>query len=128
MEQDFEKRLQSIGMTRGAYAVLSAIHHDQRLTPRELARFLGVHGAAITRHLDRIEEQGLIQRTPNADDRRSIGVSLTPQGIKVVRQGRTGSKATNKKFTASLAASDIEHLQSMIRTMLANADEAVADY
>ncbi len=127
MEQDFEKRLQSIGITRGAYAVLSAIYHDQQLTPRELASFLGVHGAAVTRHLDRIEQKGLIRRSPSAADRRSIDISMTREGVKVVKQGRAGSKATNKKFTAGLAASDIDQLHAAIRTMLANADEAIAN-
>ena len=36
MEQDFEKRLQAIGITRSAYAVLSAIHHDKKATPAEI--------------------------------------------------------------------------------------------
>jgi hypothetical protein len=36
MEQDFEKRLQAIGITRSAYGVLSAIHHDKKATPAEI--------------------------------------------------------------------------------------------
>ena len=127
MEQDFGKRLQSAGITRGAYAALSAIHHDGKTTPAELANFLGVDGAAITRHLDRIEKQGLIRRTPSATDRRSVDIDLTKKGIQVVRQGRADSQATNKKFTEGLTAAEIDHLQSTIRMMIANGGQAVAD-
>lgn len=127
MEQDFANRLQAMGITRGAYAVLSAIHHDQLQTPRELASFLGVNGAAITRHLDRIEQLGLIRRSPSTADRRYIDISMTREGVKVVRQGRASSEATNNKFTAGLAASDIDELHASIRAMLANADEAITD-
>ncbi len=127
MEQDFEKRLQAIGITRGAYAVLSAIHHDKKVTPAALANFLGVDGAAVTRHLDRIEKQGLIQRKPSATDRRSITIGLTPQGVRSVRRGRADSKATNKKFTEGLTMEDVDHLQCAIRKMLANADQAITD-
>ena len=62
MERDFEKRLKPLGITRGGYAVLSAIHHDKKTRPAALAAFLGLDGAAITRYLDGIEEQGLIER------------------------------------------------------------------
>lgn len=127
MEQDFAKRLQSTEMTRGAYAVLSAIHHDKKATPAELANYLGVDGAAVTRHLDRIEKKGLIQRNHSTKDRRSIHVGLTEEGIRVVRQGRADSQATNEKFTAGLTAAEVDHLQSTIRAMLANVEQTVSD-
>jgi len=56
MEQDFEKLLQATGITRSAYAVLSAIHDDKKATPAELTDFIRIDGAASTRHLDRIEK------------------------------------------------------------------------
>jgi DNA-binding MarR family transcriptional regulator len=127
MEQDFEKRLQAIGITRSAYAVLSAIHHDKKTTPAEIAVFLGIDGAAVTRHLDRIEKQGLIERTPSATDRRSIDISLTREGIRTVRRGRAESKATNKKFTACLTATEVDHLESAIQKLLTHANLMVAD-
>lgn len=127
MEHDFEKRLQAIGITRSAYAVLSAIHHDKKATPAEIANFLGIDGAAVTRHLDRIEKQGLIKRTPSATDRRSIDITLTREGVRTVRRGRADSEATNKKFTECLSAAEVGQFQSTIQTMLADASQAVAD-
>lgn len=127
MERDFEKRLDALGITRGAYATLSAIHHEKKTKPAELAAFLGVDGAAVTRHLDRIEKQGLIERKPSAADRRSTDISLTTDGIRVVRRGRADSKATNKKFTAGLSAADVDRLLSAIHAMLASADAAATD-
>jgi len=127
MEQDFEERLQAIGITRGAYAVLSAIHHDKKTTPAVIAAFLGVDGAAISRLLDRTEKDGLIQRTPSATDRRSIDVTLTREGIRAVQKGRADSEATNRKFTECLTAAEVEQFQSTIQTMLANANQTATD-
>lgn len=127
MERDFEKRLDVLGITRGAYATLSAIHHEKKTKPAELAAFLGVDGAAVTRHLDRIEKQGLIERKPSTTDRRSTDITPTTDGIRVVRRGRADSKATNSKFTAGLSAADVDRLLSVIYTMLANADAAATD-
>ena len=127
MEQDFEKRLQAIGITRSAYAVLSAIYHDEKATPAELASFLGLNGAAVTRHLDRLEENGLIQRKPSTTDRRSIDVILTREGVRTVRLGRADSEATNRKFTEGLSMAEVKHFNSIIKTMLANANQTIAD-
>lgn len=127
MERDFEKRLGPLGITRGAYAVLSAIHHEKKTRPAELATFLGVDGAAVTRHLDRVENQGLITRKASTSDRRSTDINLTADGLQVLRRGRAGSRATNKKFTAGLEATEIDHFQSLVRAMLAKADRTVSD-
>jgi len=128
MERDFEGRLKPLGVTRGAYAVLSAIHHDKKSRPAELAAYLGMDGAAITRYLDRVEELGLIARTPNATDRRSTHIELTTDGRRVVSQGRSSSEATNKKFTAGLTADEVECFQTAIRAMLERADITVTDF
>lgn len=127
MEQDFETRLRATGVTRGAYAVLSAIYHDKKSNPAELTQFLGVDGAAITRHLDRIEQQGLVERKQNATDRRSIDIKLTREGIKAVRRGRADSEATNTKFTACLSEEEAENLRATLQTMLASAGQKIAD-
>ena len=127
MERDFEKRLEPLGVTRGAFAVLSAIHHEKKAKPAELAAFLGVDGAAVTRHLDGIEKRGLIERIPSATDRRSTDINLTASGRSAVRRGLTDSEATNAKFTAGLEATEVDQLQAIIQTMLAKSGVSVAD-
>lgn len=127
MERDFEKRLEPVGITRGAYAVLNAIHQEKKTKPAELAAFLGVDGAAITRHLDRIEKLGLIERKHSTTDRRSTDLTVTRSGRRAISQGRKHSKATNEKYTSGLTEVEVDRLQSVIRKMLTNSDVAVAD-
>lgn len=128
MERDFDKRLKPLGITRGAYAVLSAIHHDKKNRPAELVAYLGLDGAAITRYLDRIEEMDLIERTQNAADRRSTHIELTPGGRQLVSKGLSASRATNEKFTADLTAAEIDCFQTALRKMLARSDITVAEF
>ena len=127
MERDFETRLKPLGITRAAFAVLSAVQHEKKTTPAELAAYLGVDGAAVTRHLDRVEKLGLIERRPSATDRRSTDIKLTKEGRRAVRRGHAGSRATNKKFTADLSRADVEQLHCLIQTMLSRSDAALAD-
>ncbi len=126
MERDFDNRLKPLGITRGAYALLSAVHHDELITPAELAAHLGLDGAAITRYLDRVEELGLLERKPNATDRRSIHLELTADGRRAVARGLSASRATNEKFTAGLEGAEIDCFQIAIRRMLENSDVTIA--
>ena len=127
MERDFEKRLQPLGITRGAFALLSAIHHDDKTRPAELIAYLGLDGAAITRYLDRVEELGLIERKPDADDRRSTHIELTADGRRVVSRGLASSNATNDKFTSDLTAAEVDCFNIGIQKMLARSGITIAE-
>ena len=127
MERDFEIRLEPLGVTRGAFAVLSAIYNENKTKPAELAAFLGIDGAAVTRHLDRIERRGLIERKPSTTDRRSTDLKLTTEGRWAVRQGHASSTATNEKFTTGLTETEVNRFESVIRTMLAESDAAISE-
>ncbi|WP_240488629.1 MarR family winged helix-turn-helix transcriptional regulator [Labilithrix luteola] len=46
-----------------------------------LATALGCHASNVTGLVDRLEEQGLVERRPSEADRRVKHVSLTPKGV-----------------------------------------------
>lgn len=127
METDFENRLAMYGMTRASGAVLSAIHSDNINTPSALASFIGIDGAAITRHLDRIEKQGLVKRVQSPQDRRSIILKLTPKGAQLVPKISADSQSVNTKFMSNLTQPEIDTIQSIVRKMLVNADSVPVD-
>ena len=127
MEGDFEDRLKVHGITRASAAVLNAIHFDKKSTPAALASFIGIDGAAITRHLDRIEKQGLIVREHDTSDRRSINLTLTSKGKKLAPKIRAASKATNEKFLMGISPSAVEDFQSTIGKMLQNGNVVPKD-
>src|SRR4051794_8999028 len=46
----------------------------------EIAKFSDMGGPALVRHIDRLEAEGIVTRTRDANDRRIIRLSLTPAG------------------------------------------------
>jgi DNA-binding MarR family transcriptional regulator len=122
MERDFEQGLKSLKTTRGAFAVLSAIYHDEKKTPADLTAFIGVDGAAITRYIKNLEKLNLIDKRVSDIDKRSFELTLTTLGKQVVIQGRACSKATNEKFTKGLTKIETELFITLTNKMLANAD------
>ena len=127
MECDFENRLNVHGVSRAACAILSAIVNDGKTTPAALATFIGIDGAAVTRHLDRLEEQGLLVRERSTTDRRVVNLKLTRKGSRLVPKLVADSKATNAKFLAGLTSAEKKALQEIIQKMLANSDLVPGD-
>ncbi len=127
MECDFENRLEAHGVSRAACAILSAITNDRKTTPATLASFIGIDGAAITRHLDRLEKQGLVARERSTTDRRVVNLKLTSKGSRLVPKLVADSKAFNTKFLAALTPAEQRGFQQLIRKMLANSDVVPGD-
>jgi DNA-binding MarR family transcriptional regulator len=127
MESEFERHLEAYDVTRAGWAVLSAIFHDGKTTPAALASFVGVDGAAITRHLDRLEKRGLVVREPNTKDRRSVCIKLTRKAKRLVPRIAAASIKTNEKFVRALTRSEIDAVQGTIRKMLSRGDPLPAD-
>ncbi len=126
-EADLEKRLAVHEVTRASWAVLSAIQHHDKTTPAVLASFIGIDRAAITRHLDRLEKQGLIHRDRSITDRREVNLKMTQKGISLTSELAAESVATNTKFTAGLTQSENAAVQTSIKKMLSNSDVVLPD-
>ena len=126
-EADFENRLSAHGITRASWAVLSAIFHHDKNTPAELASFIGIDGAAVTRHLDRIVKQGLVTRRRSAKDRRSINIKVTAKGADLIPKIAMDSMATNEKFLTGISQSECDAMQVTIQKMLSNSDVTPSD-
>ncbi len=127
LEDDFEKRLKPHGITRTGWTVLSAIFHNEKTTPTALAEFIGLDRAAVTRHLDRIEKQGLITRQHCDKDRRSINIEVTAKGEAVIPKVVAASMATNEKFLSGIDESESDAMLATFRKMLSNGNITLRD-
>src|SRR5690606_14549384 len=67
-------------LTPTQYATLAAVGRHGALTPGELAAHEKVQPPSMTRVIAKLEERGLLERTPHPTDRRQVTVSLTESG------------------------------------------------
>jgi DNA-binding MarR family transcriptional regulator len=75
------------GLVRGTFDVLAALRRAGppfSLTPKQLSESLMLSGAGMTSRLDRLEALHLIARLPEPNDRRSLRIELTRQGVKLI--------------------------------------------
>jgi DNA-binding MarR family transcriptional regulator len=98
MQDAFDRAASDLDVTASQWAVLIALHNGDAHTPGVLARFIGIHGAAITRLLDRLEEKALVLRSTHASDRRAVTIALTEKGRQLTPQVAAMSQAENQRF------------------------------
>jgi DNA-binding MarR family transcriptional regulator len=70
-------------------AALVTIDRHGPLTPSELATRERIQRPTATRVIARLEEAGLVDRTSDADDRRSCLVDVAPGGRELLARART---------------------------------------
>jgi DNA-binding MarR family transcriptional regulator len=96
-----------------------ARHGDLRLSI--LSEWLRIAPRSGTEVVDALEERGLVQRSPDPDDRRATLVTLTPQGEKVAAGLRAAQRAEADAFFGTLSPADRDAL-TRILTHLRTAD------
>lgn len=85
---NFEASLSRHGISQGRFVVLLLLLRSlgKWIRPSRLAEQAGVSRATMTRFLNGLERDGLIERTRQNGDRRVVSVRLTPQGRKMLEK------------------------------------------
>lgn len=112
-----------VGITASHAAILLAMDRDVRTTCGQLSRQLGIDAAGMSRALDRLEAMGLIVRSRSETDRRTILLALTDDGCKASDAARPIVADVMQQVVRGLKADEVRHLDSLLRRILANADQ-----
>ena len=73
-----------LGINRTDLRCLSIVSRTTQLAASALAAAAGLSRGAATSAIDRLENAGLLRRTPSREDRRSVLISMTLAGMKAV--------------------------------------------
>lgn len=113
--------LAQFGFKEGEFDVLATLRRSGspfRLTPTELYRALLVTSGAMTNRLARLESAGLIERTNDEQDRRSVLVALTSKGKKLIEKAVGVHTEIQNSVLAPLSVEQREVLAGMLRAVL----------
>ena len=84
MSREVAGKVAHYGLTTPQFGVLEALYHIGPLPLGELADKLLVTGGNITYVMDRLAEQGLVERIRSKEDRRVVLACLTTEGQELV--------------------------------------------
>lgn len=116
----FYERLRAAGGSVPTWLILSSIKGDAWRTQLDLARAVGIEGPTLTRHLDGLEEDGLVRRVRGAADRRAVKVELTDEGEQLFSRLRQAVIAFNRDLTAGVSEAEIERARETLSRLEAN--------
>jgi len=98
-------------LTLNQISVLASLELAGALTPRELAEAERVQPPTMTKVLAKLEERGLVQRTPHPTDGRQVLLSPTGAGRAELREVRRAKDEWLTRRLAELSAPDREVLR-----------------
>ena len=88
ISRQLRRETEQLGVTSHQATLLWLVKSRPGLSLRELAQAEGISAPSLSAHVDRLETLGLIRRVRSNDDRRRVGLELTPEGRTTVRRVR----------------------------------------
>jgi MarR family transcriptional regulator, transcriptional regulator for hemolysin len=110
----FNDALAAQGGSIPIWLILNALKSGRRRTQLELARNVGIEGPTMTRHLDGLEQSGLVERKRDPVDRRAVQVQLTRAGHTLHGRLLKAVIAFNQQLRTGLTGDDVETLRRVL--------------
>ncbi|MFD1815600.1 MarR family winged helix-turn-helix transcriptional regulator [Rhodococcus gannanensis] len=108
--------LQPWQLTPHEYRALHVIGHGDDGTPRlgDVAKALRIAPRSATEVVDRLQDRGLVERIPDAADRRATCVRLTAEGARTIRNLEQAREADADDYFAALTDEDRTELRRIL--------------
>ena len=88
LARELRKETEQLGITARQATLLWLVKRSPGLSLAELAAEEGISPPALSGHVDRLERAGLLERVRSSEDRRRVGLRLTEEGARVMRNVR----------------------------------------
>jgi len=123
LARELRRESHALGVTGGQVSLLFQIQRHRGIGVRDLAALERISAAAMSGHVDRLERAGLVQRTPNPDDRRRHGLSVSAEGERVLRSVKSRRTAWLASRLERLSPEELEALDRAVEPLLALIEE-----
>jgi DNA-binding MarR family transcriptional regulator len=120
------QQLAAHGLQPGWFDLLAALRRagePYALTPTQLMRTMMLSSGGMTKRLDRLVDAGLVERTPDPNDRRGTLVRLTGRGNATIDTLLPVHLANERRLLASLNPVQQRTLDELLRLLLADLEQ-----
>lgn len=116
-----ESQIKKLGIHRSQHMMLMHLAHcSEPPTQAELAKVFEISPAAVTVTLQKLEKAGLVARTAVDGNNRAKFISITPEGMNIVRQSWELYKALDEAMLTGLSEEDLTHFAQVLARMQDN--------
>jgi len=122
-----DERLRVIGQSSARMEALAAIINSPPLSAQvDIAKRLKIEGPTMTRMLDTLESDGLVERLPDPADRRSKLLRLTPQGERVLEDIFEIADELRDRLLDGVPSEKAEELNDLLGMLIGRLDTGLA--
>jgi DNA-binding MarR family transcriptional regulator len=114
LSRELRRETEALGVTGSQVTLLWLVRDHPGLTLRELAALERISAPSLSGHVDRLEQAGLLDRVRSQDDRRRVGLQLTPLGSRLLRRVRARRTTWLADRLASLDPDEIDAIERAI--------------
>jgi DNA-binding MarR family transcriptional regulator len=111
----FSERIATIGLTPPDAGIFRLLAVTQGISQQDLSTRLGIHPSRLVAILDELEGRGLLERKPNAEDRRQYALHLTAKGRDALARIGQIARQHQDALCASLTQDEREKLTELLQ-------------
>lgn len=120
MRKRFDERARDLGLTRAQWRVLGHLRRYEGIKQGSLAEILEVENVTLGRHIDRLEEDGWVERRRDPADRRVWRLHLADKSRPIIdRLSRLSSEVREHAMTG-LSPTERDALIDTLQAMKGN--------
>ena len=103
------------GLRTVDFSTLSLVAHNPGITSRQLCAALGILPPNLVRIVADLDKRGLVQRKPHPTDGRAIGLHLSVDGRKMMREAEATVRELELAASYRLSADERDTLITLLK-------------
>ena len=122
--RDIGHTMRQISEGRGSQKrILILLRETKGMTQKELTARLGVQPGSASEVLNKLEQAGLISRTPSETDHRTTDIRLTPDGDALAKEASAQRAERHEQMFAVLSEEEKDALIALLERVNAHWDQ-----
>ena len=119
LDQVYGQIIEPLGLTVIEWYILRSLYEQDGQHASELARAVGRAATSFTPILDKLQNKDMIERRPDASDRRAVRIYLTSKGSSHRDQVMASADQVDTRIRKSVSAGDFKGFQSVLANLQA---------
>lgn len=120
LRRRFEKESRDIPMTSAQLHIIARLTRNEGIGQAALAGILDIEPMTLSRHIDRMEAGGLVERRQDPNDRRARQIFSTEKSRALLMPMRERAEAVYDQVQAGLSEDQRAALTAALETIIAN--------
>lgn len=121
LHRAFNEALEATGGSLPMWLIVTTLKRADHPKQRDIAAAVGLEGATLTHHLNRMERDGLVSRHREPGNRRNQVVALTPEGEQLFERMLSTVIAFDRRLRRGLTETELDGLADLLDRLRANA-------